>query len=328
MNRVHTRLAAVLLVVLGLFAVAGCGSRERAGRSGLTEGARTAPAGTILFTRIRTDGKPALFTIAADGSGLRLFATHASSAAVLQGGQQILFVRRGAIWLMRRDGSGQRQVTRPRGRWDYDPAWSPSGEVVYFSGTTDTRGSAAFSMRLDGTMLRRLTHGCVDCIGGDDELAPSPDGRIVAYTSWDDSAGSHYSMISAMTPAGREAEFGFETTGVNHEWSPAWAPDGESLAFAALDNDAQDRNQVGRSGIYVSTRTAPARRVFRPGISWPAVRQPAWSSDGRWIAFTKDRGAAGRDSDIWLVPADGGPARRVTSGRADDAPTWLPPVAP
>ena len=131
-----------------------------------------------------------------------------------------------------------------------------------------------------------------------------------------------------MTPAGREAEFGFETTGVNHEWSPAWAPDGESLAFAALDNDAQDRNQVGRSGIYVSTRTAPARRVFRPGISWPAVRQPAWSSDGRWIAFTKDRGAAGRDSDIWLVPADGGPARRVTSGRADDAPTWLPPVAP
>ena len=108
-------------------------------------------------------------------------------------------------------------------------------------------------------------------------------------------------MISAMTPAGREAEFGFETTGVNHEWSPAWAPDGESLAFAALDNDAQDRNQVGRTGIYVSTRTAPARRVFR---------------------------AAGRDSDIWLVPADGGPARRVTSGRADDAATWLPPVAP
>ena len=182
-------------------------------------------------------------------------------------------------------------------------------------------------MRVDGTVLRRLTRGCDEwCTGGDDELAPSPDGRVIVYTSWSHGGGDDSSFILAMTPTGREAKLGFRTTDASHEWSPAWAPDGERLAFAALDAGAYDRNRAGLSGIYVSTRTAGARRLFRPENRRPYVRDPAWSPDVGRIAFTWDR--SDLDSDIWLVPAEGGVARRVTSGKAvDSGPAWLPPAA-
>ncbi|HXS93901.1 MAG TPA: hypothetical protein VN736_04800 [Candidatus Limnocylindrales bacterium] len=37
---------------------------------------------------------------------------------------------------------------------------------------------------------------------------------------------------------------------------------------------------------------------------------PSWSHDGRWVYFASDRG--GRQSRIWRVPFEGGPAVQVT----------------
>src|SRR5260370_34662424 len=44
------------------------------------------------------------------------------------------------------------------------------------------------------------------------------------------------------------------------------------------------------------------------------------SPDGRWIAFSRSREAP---SNIWLMPAGGGPARPLTSSPDEDRwPTW------
>ena len=47
---------------------------------------------------------------------------------------------------------------------------------------------------------------------------------------------------------------------------------------------------------------------------------PAWSPDGRWIAFASDRDG---DTRLWRVAADGGEPERLTE-RESFLPRWAP----
>ena len=52
---------------------------------------------------------------------------------------------------------------------------------------------------------------------------------------------------------------------------------------------------------------------------------PAWSPDGRSIAFEHtDIGTNGADPNIYVVPAAGGAARLVTDAGSQDHPDWSP----
>jgi TolB protein len=95
--------------------------------------------------------------------------------------------------------------------------------------------------------------------------------------------------------------------------SPAWSPDGRSLAYVSFHS--------GLPGIYVQTlRTARQVRVSaRSGINGA----PAWSPDGTQLAVALSR----RDGnvDVYLLSLANQELRRLTDDAAiDTEPSWAP----
>jgi Tol biopolymer transport system component/DNA-binding winged helix-turn-helix (wHTH) protein len=85
-----------------------------------------------------------------------------------------------------------------------------------------------------------------------------------------------------------------------HERQPSFSPDGSRIAFTWGGPDGKNQD------IYV--------KLIGPGEPFrltkdPAVdSSPAWSPDGRWIAFLRE---IGRDLSVLITPAAGGPEREL-----------------
>ncbi|MCJ7487227.1 MAG: serine/threonine-protein kinase [Candidatus Aminicenantes bacterium] len=95
---------------------------------------------------------------------------------------------------------------------------------------------------------------------------------------------------------------------------PSFSPDGNEIAFA------WNRGQEGSYDIY--------RKMIGPGeplrlTTDPAAdRHPAWSPDGRIVAFL--RALESGKYAVYLVPALGGPERRLTEVESGGTLNWSP----
>ena len=92
----------------------------------------------------------------------------------------------------------------------------------------------------------------------------------------------------------------------------SWSPDGKRLAFSAY-------RQNPHGGLYIvdlATKHLTPLLVHGPG-----AREPAWSPNGRSIAFVRGNGPS---SSIWLLDLRNGRVRRLTRGGIDVAPAWSP----
>src|SRR5688572_31933304 len=93
------------------------------------------------------------------------------------------------------------------------------------------------------------------------------------------------------------------------ELHPSLAPDGNQVVFAW---DGEKRDNLD---IYL--KVVGSDRSLRLTFDAAQDFRPAWSPDGRWIAFL--RGTAGRKASIMRIAPTGGPERRV----AEVDPGWL-----
>jgi len=97
---------------------------------------------------------------------------------------------------------------------------------------------------------------------------------------------------------------------------PALSPDGRAVAFIS------NREQAGNWDVYVAAlgRGAPRRLTTRPEQEY----SPAWSADGRQLAFLRAARGSGGASEVLLMPAAGGPERKAGEVRLQPDSPFLP----
>jgi tricorn protease len=93
------------------------------------------------------------------------------------------------------------------------------------------------------------------------------------------------------------------------EATPAWAPDGKTLAFTS--------NRDGAWRLYVADVATREARALTPGEG--LVAAPAYSPDGAWIAFVRRP-----QSSLWVIRPDGSGEQRVAEGPKIGDFHWSP----
>lgn len=121
----------------------------------------------------------------------------------------------------------------------------------------------------------------------------SPDGKRIAYVSFEDRT----SAIYVQTLASGERHKVSDARGING--APAFSPDGAKLALTLSKDGSPD--------IYVLDLASKYLQRLTNDLSIDT--EPGWSPDGRQLVFTSDRGGK---AQLYLMPAAGGAAERLT----------------
>ena len=188
-------------------------------------------------------------------------------------------------------------------------ALSANGRIVFASGRACPVGTDLWSMRADGSGLRRPTTDCFDS-----QPVWSADGSKLAFVTTKDGDPAIATMqadgsgVIGITPD--------SAPGID----PSWSPDGSKLVFTQVDD-------TGATSIYViDADGGNLTRILTGGPgdpSWAAiVGSPAWSPDGTRIAFTAYSGVPFTyDIDIYTAKPDGTDIRLLAVGVN---PAWSP----
>jgi Tol biopolymer transport system component/DNA-binding winged helix-turn-helix (wHTH) protein len=203
--------------------------------------------------------------------------------------------------------------------FEANPALSPDGNHVAFKWNGDKQDN--FDIYVipiaSGTPVRLTTDPEEDC-----SPAWSPDGRTIAFLR---RRPGDYSELKLVPATGGPEHKLADTREIT--WfqprkpsSLAWSPDGHWIAASHREPDER------ADGIYLFSLTGEKRRLTAPPPGFRSDNMPAFSPDGRALAFCRLPGGFG--SEIYVLPLDGdlrpsGEARRLTDNKRWSAqPVW------
>lgn len=308
------------------------------------ESAATEPSGGEIAFTVNDTGWHEVWVMAADGTERRRLtdtepagndAAGAGGPAWSPDGTHIAFSaqigtleedqRLTEIYVMRADGTDVRRLTTNEAA-DGSPSWSPDGERIAFTrisepGTASAR-SGIVVIDADGVNETQITEASLPSF--DVSPAWSPDGSRIAFTraspiTGSDGPGTGIYVVSSQ--AGDPQKL------TDDGGDPDWSPDGTKLAFTSF-RDAFGQtcfHECGPSGeIYVlEIESGEAERLTESEAN---DGSPAWSPDGRYIAFWSDRSnPEAHENEIYLMTATGADVRRITDNDVWDLePAWRP----
>ena len=218
-----------------------------------------------------------------DGGGRRLVARGGREPAYSPDGRRIAFLRSHRLWVAQADGAAARAVT-PDGWRIGQHRWSPGGtRLVFERGFIASVGSALYTVKPDGSELRRLLQARMPLSLSSG--AWSPDGRGIVY-----------GQASALSPLVRIFRADHITTLARPAHHPTWSRGGLIAYEAPVAGEERGQVCITRRG-----RHTPLRCI---GTGNGSITDPSWSPDGRrlMVMHTAQGGGA---AEIWTVRTDG-----------------------
>jgi WD40-like Beta Propeller Repeat len=339
-----TPLRATVEAVTRWLGVAGCVAALFA--AGSTAALRAAPPtgpGAVVFVGDRPgpsgDAATDIYRVNLDGSGLTRLTHNGQAESPLPSpdGKLIAFNGSNGMAVMNRDGSNQHDIA---GCYSVG-SWAPDSQRI--ACRTGAEGLGVVD-------LARGTLGPLSSTGAGP--AWSPDGRSIAYADdglWiADVSSGHVRRISrravdgaaSWSPDSAQLVFAVQTAtshdlyvvhadgsgeqriarGVEELGAQAWSPTDSRIVFVRY-------LPHGPEAIYTVRADGTGLRLVSGRVAGEAVREPAWSADGKLLLYDRQRYSLG-DNDIAVTPAGGGTSRRVTepfpAGGSNDEPRWLP----
>jgi Tol biopolymer transport system component len=204
------------------------------------------------------------------------------------------------IYVINSDGTGLTRLTDNPAREKRAPVWSPDGKRIAFSSCTETPCDI-YIMNADGTEKTTLTQGAAG-------PAWSPEGTRIAHDG-----GGVIRVFSFDDRTTFRIDLPLQSIAMLR-----WSPDGERIAFQAIDLGGE-----GDFGVYVVdvnvTGTGLIRLIDDPSRG---ANYPSWSPDSEKVAVTSKKDG---NPEIYVVNADGTGIERLTNDPLwNISPDWSP----
>jgi Tol biopolymer transport system component len=222
-----------------------------------------------------------------------------------------------AVWFNRSSSEAPEQslaaaplTTYPGQEWQ--PSFSPDGNQVAFSWNGDKQDNFDIYVKLigSGNQLRLTTAPEADSCP-----AWSPDGSSIAFLRKGPTGRDSVYLVSPLGPPERRVA---EVSAANQL---AWTPDGKSLVVTDRNSDSEP------PGLFVlSVESGEKRRLTSASEKVFADGEPAFSPDGRNLAFTRGVAAGVRDIYLLTLSEDfqpmGEPKRLTFENQVTFRPVW------
>ena len=169
--------------------------------------------------------------------------------------------------------------------FESEPSLSPDGSQVAFSGSGQTQDNFDIYVKLvgPGEPVRLTTDPALDR-----SAAWSPDGRLIAFQRFNGGGAADIFTVPALGGAERKIATinprRPTTRNIRGGGNLSWTPDNKWIAFGGAPS------QTEAAGIWlVAVDGRQIRRLTEPGSTSYGDWQPAFSHNGRYLAFVRDR---------------------------------------